>query len=293
MRQYVLHLLANPSKVQSHQANFVQIQKLRAAVKAQDTQVRDTITSLASTRKDVVSTQANGAPLKPRYEIKYDELLSYARRISKTTLPPASVLSSLAATDSDMNGSQAQTRQSQTQQAHPGTPILTQGSTLAASGSQLPSEMPTQTTMASTNTTLPEGLTYHLNPYKGIMFFPWPDEYKIRMGALAANQLLEEQGIDPKDYDPVLEEEKRQEAEEERRRQQEKERLERVEKERRMREDMERRNREKQKQLEEMRRRSSVALGGPSSGDPASSTARPKDKKQFQFTSIEDLDDDE
>lgn len=172
------------------------------------------------------------------------------------------------------------------------TPITTQPATPI---SQQPNEIPSQQTIASTNTTLPENLSFHLNPHAGALFFPWPLEDKIRSGALSSNQLLEEQGVDPKNYDPVAEEEKRQREEDEKRQREEEERIRREEQERKLREERERAILERAKRREEEQaegwRKNSVAGGA--SSQPASSTAGPGEKKQFQFTSIDDMDDDD
>ena len=82
--------------VQIHQNNYLKIQKLRQSSAALDTQIRDTLTSLANTRKDIVTTHTTTYPSEPNFPIAYGELLSYARRISKTTLPPAATIESAA-----------------------------------------------------------------------------------------------------------------------------------------------------------------------------------------------------
>ncbi|PKS09309.1 hypothetical protein jhhlp_003923 [Lomentospora prolificans] len=281
-------------EVQAHQNNYLRIQKLREESRALDDQIRECLTGLASTRKDVLSIQTTVFPTKPGYAFTYGELLNYARRISKTTMPPPGVTNGVVFPPSDgenrdmtpvLNGQGVAGSAAQTPSAtQPATPL-----------SQQPSELQSQQLTTSQITSLPENLSFHLNPHAGSLFFPWPLEDKIRSGALSSNQLLEEQGIDPKNYDPVAEEERKQREEEEKRQREEEERIRREEQERKVREERERAILERAKRREEEQaegwRKSSVA--GASSGQPTSSTAGPGEKKQFQFTSIDDMDDED
>lgn len=120
----------------------------------------------------------------------------------------------------------------------------------------------------------------HMNPLWHASFVPWPQEDQIRMGSLAATQMLINEGIDPAGYDPVAEEARRKQEEEERLAREDKERREREERDRALRE-----NREKtreQEQRESYRRENGMSPGGQSS---------PVEKKQFHFTRLE-MDDD-
>ncbi|KAK6708849.1 hypothetical protein SNK04_009792 [Fusarium graminearum] len=74
-------------EVQTHQNNYLRIQQLRESSAALDTQIRETLSNLATTRKDIVTTHTTTFPAGPTYAIAYEELLNYARRISKTTMP--------------------------------------------------------------------------------------------------------------------------------------------------------------------------------------------------------------
>lgn len=286
--------------VQIHQNNYLRIQELRKSSAALDTQIRDTLSSLASTRKDIVTTHTTTFPPGPSYAFAYEELLNYARRISKTTMPPASVIKATrAATQSPASPEGAQTPQAGTdggasagnsQQntgvvpsaaATPSQPLspALNGAVATPFNIQQPSQ--------HTITSLPEVITQYLNPLSGQTFYPWPMEEKIRSGALASNQILSEQGIDPRGYDPAEEEERKLREEQERKEKEEKERIEQEEEEKRKREEMERRRREREKEQEKWR----------ASAAAASSPERPVntgEKKQFQFTSLDDdLDDDD
>jgi hypothetical protein len=249
--------------------------------------------SLATTRKDIVTTQATVFPDTPSNPFTYEELLTFARRISKTTLPPPGISNGmphgdLFPPDPNTNGQPGSTSQTPSQ-TQPPTPNF----------SQLPSELPSQLTVASTNTSLPDGLALHLNPLSSVIFLPWPLEDKIRSGALSSNQHLAAMGIQVAGFDPVEEEERRRRVEEEKKEVEERERREREEVERKVREERERmrveRERIREKEQRENWRRASVAVEAQdaSANAPRSSVAGPGEKKQFQFTSLDDMDDDE
>ena len=265
--------------MQAHQNNYLRIQKLREESRLLDDQIRECLTNLASTRKDVQSIPTTTYPARPGYPFTYDELLSYARRISKTTMPQPGVMNAVppASTGGD------------------NTPVPNGQSAAATPSAATPvSQLPSQQTLASTNTSLPEPISFHLNAQAGSMFYPWPEEDRIRAGALSRNQILEEQGIDPKGYDPAAEEERKVQEEEEKKRKEEEERVEREERERKAREERERarieRERAREKEQEAWRKGSvSGAPGAPG----AAPSGEKQEKKQFQFTSIDDMDDDD
>lgn len=268
--------------MQAHQNNYIRIQKLREESSLLDNQIRECLTNLASTRKDVHSIPTTSYPANKGFPFTYDELLGFARRISKTTMPPPGALNAVPAPASTGDGTPAPTGPSAAPSAAP-TPSAT------TPVSQMPAS---QQTVAS-NTTLPEPVTWHLNPHAMSMFYPWPEEDRIRAGALSRNQALEEQGIEPKGYDPVAEEERKVREEEEKKKREEEERVAREEAERREREERERlrveRERAREKEQEAWRKGSISGGVGP----PAAAPEERKEKKQFQFTSIDDMDDDD
>ncbi|QPH17895.1 hypothetical protein C2857_002811 [Epichloe festucae Fl1] len=285
-------------EVQAHQNNFLRIQKLRQSSAVLDSQIRDTLTSLANTRKDIVTTQTTIYPSEPNYPIAYEELLSYARRISKTTLPPAAAVEGATTSPEAQTQTQTPNPDSQQQSAPtPSAPTPSQPQSPAVNGTPaVTSEQPTQQTTTSMNTSLPEGMHQYLNPLSGQLFFPWPLEDKIRSGALASYQMLLEQGIDPKGYDPATEEERKRKEEEERKAKEEREQEEREARERQLREERERARIERERQREkeqEAWRRASLAGGQPEGTAPPRPSAGAGEKKQFQFTNLDDLDDDD
>ncbi len=296
------------SSVQQHQNNYLRILELRQASAALDTQIRETLTSLANTRKDIVNTHTTTFPSNPNYPIAYEELLNYARRISKTTMPPAATINANASIP--LSGMQTPNPESQSQAVTPAaamtpaavTPSQTQSpaginGTLPQQGQSEQQPASQQGGAASLLTSLPEVMTQYLNPLSGQVFFPWPQEDKIRSGALASNQMLIEQGIDPRGYDPAAEEERKQKEEAERKEREEQEARDREERERQLHEERERARKERERQREKEQeewRRASIAAGGPAdAGGPARPASGAPEKKQFQFTNLDDLDDDD
>ncbi|KAH7016891.1 vitamin-D-receptor interacting mediator subunit 4-domain-containing protein [Ilyonectria destructans] len=282
-------------EVQTHQNNYLRIQNLRESSTVLDAQIRETLSSLATTRKDIVTTQTTTFPAGPSYAIGYEELLSYARRISKTTMPPAGTINGLPPSpDIQTPLPDSQAPSVMTPSAPPSSQV--QSPAVMNGTPQMTSEPPTQQTTMSANTVLPEIMSQYLNPLSGQLFFPWPLEDKIRAGSLASNQVLSEQGIDPKGYDPVEEEERKRREEEERKEKEENERLELEERERKMREERERVRQERERQREkdqESWRRSSIAGGASAQPSANRAPTGPATTKQFQFTNLDDLDDDD
>ncbi|KAH8680820.1 vitamin-D-receptor interacting mediator subunit 4-domain-containing protein [Xylariales sp. PMI_506] len=292
-------------ELQVHQQNHARIQRLRNTTNNLDGQIKETLTSLAQTRKELVATSATIFPDGPNYPIKYDELLAYARRISKTTLPTAAVLNS--ETNSNTQTSQAAPAASDALPKPDGgteTAATTPGSgtpngVASAAGGATPAALNgalESSSQRTADTSLPEQLTVHLNPLANAEFIPWPTEDHVRQGALANLAYLNERGINPEGYDPAEEEARKKREEEEAKAREEQERQEREEKERRYREQAERARQEREKQREKEEgdawRRGSVSQGGPSAGaGVAPPSAGAGEKKQFQFMGGDDDDD--
>ena len=140
-------------------------------------------------------------------------------------------------------------------------------------------------------------MSQYLNPLSGQLFFPWPLEDKIRSGSLASYQMLVEQGIDPKGYDPSYRGgSARRKEEEERKAKEDRDQAEREAREKQLREEREKarveRERQREKEQEAWRRASLISGPADGSGAPRT-TPGGVEKKQFQFTNLDDLDDDD
>ncbi|PHH78630.1 hypothetical protein CDD82_2933 [Ophiocordyceps australis] len=301
-------------QVESHQNSYYRLQDLRQTSATLDAQIRDTLMTLASTRRDLVATPTTKFSNAPHYPIVYEELLSYARRISKTTMPPAATLATPvgapnAATPSSTPDTHTPGPAASDALPHSATtptaptPSGTQSPIANGAPTQLPAadqqsqailHHSQQTGSSSQNTSLPQVMSQYMNPLSGQLFFPWPSEDKIRCGALAAIQRLVDQGIDPKGYDPATEEERKRQEEQGRKAKEDREKAER---EHQLREERERLRieRERQRELEQESWRRASLVSGHSDALPAQKSASPSagEKKQFQFANFDLEDDDE
>ncbi|KAI1087558.1 hypothetical protein F5B19DRAFT_475059 [Rostrohypoxylon terebratum] len=280
--------------LQTHQSNYRRIQDLRAATASFDAQIKETLRLLANTRKELVSAPATVFPSDvPSYDINYDELLAYARRISRTTLPPAAIMS--PETTQANSGAETGVATPADGITPNGAPApQPNGVPVADPSSQPPNPAVTTTNAAGeTNlTALPEELQWHMNPYSNFSFVPWPPEEEVRQGALSSLAFLYEQGIDAENYDPETEKQRKRQEEEEAKAAQERERQEREERERRAREEQARVRAEREKEQREAWRRASIS-GGAGAGGPGVASSPVGEKKQFQFMADDDEDDDE
>ncbi|KAK0715288.1 vitamin-D-receptor interacting mediator subunit 4-domain-containing protein, partial [Lasiosphaeris hirsuta] len=273
-------------ELERHQNNYARIQQLRDETAALDAQTKEIIGTLWTMRKEVRNTQTTSySSTAPKYQFDTADLLRYARRISRNTLPPPGVTNGI-------EPAAAAASPPAPAEAAPASPA--RGGTLTPSASfnngpaaaPTPSanganEPPSQATVSSSATELPVHLKPMVNLHDGAVFFPWPGEDKIRSGALASYQALSDRGVDPRGYDPEEEEARRAEEERAKKEAEEAARMEREEAERRMREERERMARDRERARQEAERRGSVAVGG--------GVAPPKS----QFTFLDGLDDDD
>ncbi|KAI0141825.1 hypothetical protein GGR57DRAFT_397443 [Xylariaceae sp. FL1272] len=273
-------------ELQTHQTNYARIQALRAEATKNDTQIKDTLRLLANTRKELVNASATTFPDGPNYDINYDELLSYARRISKTTIPPVGAVNAISALTTGAKGENSVPETAATTPAG-GTPIPngTQSGALPSTpavtnGLEV---LPPQTTSGPE---LPEPLAMWLNPHSAYTFVPWPSEEQVRQGSIANLTYIAEQGIEAEGYDPEDERRRKELEDEARRANEEKERQEREERERRFREERMRIERERERQREEQER-ARRASGVEVQQSPV------QNKTQFQFMGDDDDDDDD
>ena len=286
--------------LETHQKNHTRIQQLRDETAALDAQIKETTLTLWTMRKEITGTQATVYPPGfPKYNFTTADLLNYARRVSRNTVPPMSMIGE--SDDTSANASRQGTEQPSAAPSNPQTPVANSSFNGVAPNSAAPtppvmngesqlqvsfsSEL--QPSQQSGNTALPDGLREMTNLGDGNYFIPWPVDDVLRRGALAENSRLRNAGIDPRGYDPVEEERRKQEAEQARREEEEKARQAREEAERRAREERDRMNAERAariQQTEEQRRGSVVAGAGPGAADGLP-------RKQFAF--MDDLDDDD
>lgn len=165
-----------------HQANQAHIESLRQTAAALDARLTSTVITLADARKDLLAVPLLTASENER-EVFYTELLDYAKRISKSTVPPTLRQSVPAAppreqTDSHMMGT---------------TPAAEAAGRTAAIVFPLDQTHGKSFGVAA----LPQDEVQWLDYLKHIPFVPWPTEEVIKRGALAEIQALSERGMDP------------------------------------------------------------------------------------------------
>lgn len=155
----------------------MRIQELRQTAESLDQNLRNTIQLLAETRKDILAIPSSTTPDEPRREVKVDELLSYAKFISKTTVPPTFRKQDLAPLPSKQIAAES-------------APMTNGTSTPLPALDDLLKE--------STSTKAPdEASQSFLNPLQNTPFEPWPSIGVIQSGALANIQRMVENGQDP------------------------------------------------------------------------------------------------
>ncbi|KAF6235324.1 hypothetical protein HO173_006520 [Letharia columbiana] len=159
--------------VSTHQRNHARIQSLRSTIDQQNASITDTLTALASTRADLLSIPSS-LPQKDARNVPYNELLDYAKRISRYTVPP--------------------TFRHALPPAQPAIPPAVNGDTVAVEeGAEDSKEEKEGMGTAS----LEDIERKWLDPLTQIPFVPWVSDETIKRGALAEIQSMVERGDDP------------------------------------------------------------------------------------------------
>ncbi|EAQ87393.1 hypothetical protein CHGG_04012 [Chaetomium globosum CBS 148.51] len=298
--------------LETHQNNNARLQQLRQETSLHDTQLKDIMSSLWNMRRELkaVPTTSNPPP-GPKHQFTTSELLAYARRISRNTLPLPGVTNGVDMTPTQFSASltepedsfRLQFQPTQTQTPTNSFNLSFNGTVSTPIGLSAPTPTTTNDTQPSTqlppsqqpppktapaDDKLPAHLKPAVNPLHDAAFHPWPTEGQIRTGALAALQRLVDAGIEPRGYDPAEQERRRVAEEKARREAEERARLEREEAERKGREERERMARER----EAARLRNAGGADGDGERRESVAVARPK-PKQFTFLGADDDEDDE
>lgn len=212
----------NNRVVHTHQINHALLEAKRAETASLDAKIKETLLLLTSTRAELLATPGTKFnPLTPQYPVSYSELLSYARRISKFTLPHTYREQAASGTatpkDGDANGvstpgaSNTIAIAAVNGQEAPATPAADK---IAATPGKTTEEDNNPHTTALPDTFIPA------TSLPATVFVPWPNENLLRRGALATIQQLLEKGEEIEGYDAEkgakeLEAKRRAEAEEE------------------------------------------------------------------------------
>ncbi|CAD6588318.1 MAG: hypothetical protein ASARMPRED_003461 [Alectoria sarmentosa] len=164
-------------QLSTHQCNHARIQSLHSTIDQQNASITDTLTTLASTRTDLLSTPSSLAQKDSR-NVPYNELLDYAKRISRYTVPP--------------------TFRPALAPAQPVLPPASNGDTAAVEeGAEGVKEEKEGRGTAS----LEDIERKWLDPLTQIPFVPWVNDETIKRGALAEIQSMIERGEDPENVE--------------------------------------------------------------------------------------------
>ena len=186
-----LHFSNGFALVAQHQAHHARIVRLRSAIEAQKEQKKSTLALLAESRKDLLSTPATTFPETSR-SVPYTELLDYASRISRYTVPPtfrelppppktANIATTTAHTGPLINGTSDAVTEAREANAIANGEVPQQGGSGQGVGVS----------------SLEQNEVQWLNPLAQIPFAPWPTEDVIKRGNLGQIQVMLEQGVDP------------------------------------------------------------------------------------------------
>ncbi|KAI6838965.1 hypothetical protein KC340_g3401 [Hortaea werneckii] len=196
-----------------HQDNVRRLEKLRRQADDNDTRARSTLQQIADLRKEVSTIPSTSASSDRATTV--DEILSYARFISPTTVPPTFRKQDV----------QLKPIKTETADAHMANGVATP----AADAQEEDNTRDVKAEEVGAKALRPEQAAW-LDPLAGLPFEPWPSVDKIQAGALGEIQKMVEAGKDPAS---VLSPEEQTEADRRRAEEEERERLEELEREKR------------------------------------------------------------
>lgn len=185
--------------VARHQANHARIQTLRAEADALEEQLKSSVAALAGLRKELSETPATIFPKDSR-PVPFDELLQYAKNISKYTVPPT-FRERVPDAESDAKDKEA-IEGSNSAPATNGlnTPTTAVAAIEAKDGTDAPKDGE-ETDAAAPEITAEEEEWLKKLKDSGFAWFPWPDDAKIRRGNLWKIYHYRENGRNLDDFD--------------------------------------------------------------------------------------------
>lgn len=165
-----------------HQKNHLRIQELRQTTESLNENLRNTIKLLADTRKEILAIPSSASAEEGRREVQVDELLAYAKFISKTTVPPTFRKQDIPALPIKSETAEAQ---------------MTNGMATPPHAEQTTDNAPYTKGSNVATKTMSESQKRWLDPLQSLPFEPWPSHLRIQGGALGAIQKMLESGQDP------------------------------------------------------------------------------------------------
>ncbi|KAF2426229.1 hypothetical protein EJ08DRAFT_736555 [Tothia fuscella] len=187
------------NQLTGHQANHVHILQLRQTAEALDAQIKSSISLLADTRKELLSKRTESSGL--TRDVPFDELLAYAKRISRFTLPPnyrpapqkpeEPIQISIEESGQDVIMSNGVALEAPSSNAPP----LEEGGTSQENppSQDKDKDQDSGTAYAALSTPQKEWL----EQLSKTPFIPWPNEIKMQEGALMQCNSIIRKGEDP------------------------------------------------------------------------------------------------
>ena len=169
----------------NHQANYARILRLKETTDGLNQHITSILTLLANSRKELLATPTTSFPDNQR-NVPYTELLNYAKRISRFTVPPT--FRHPAPAEAHLH------QPANTEAANSVSNAVAQGSTSTPTDGEGKGQ-------GIGVSSLGQNEVEWLDPLNQIPFVPWPSEEVIKRGALAQIQVMLEQGIDPASVD--------------------------------------------------------------------------------------------
>ena len=157
----------------------MRIQALKQTTESLDETLKSTIRLLADARQEILAIPSSGSTEESKNEVKVDELLAYAKFISRTTVPPTFRKHDI---------------QPVSIKSEDGKPQTANGIRTPPSGAE-----ESQTVLAENVglRALNVDAKKFIDPLKDLPFEPWPSHDIIQRGALAEIQRMIEAGQDP------------------------------------------------------------------------------------------------
>lgn len=170
-----------------HQENHARILELRQTADKLDGQIKQAISILRDTRNDLLATPFTPFPAESR-NVPFDELLRFAKNISKFTVPPSSVVLPPPIPVEKADGGGARDEG--------GTETRGDAVDENADGQKQPPATANDATMQAMSEPARQWLEQLMQNALGL-FLPWPSEERIKYGALADIWRMMERGEDP------------------------------------------------------------------------------------------------
>ncbi|KAI9886381.1 MAG: hypothetical protein M1823_001835 [Watsoniomyces obsoletus] len=184
-------------RLSTHQANHVKITQLRQTSTALSDQITTALTLLSTTRAELLATPATVFPENDGIrEVASDELLAYAKRISKFTVPPTFRVSVPPATTSPPSNVASPGQPTQVGGEANRVTSMTNGTGATTTADEVQGEQKT-TQKGVAIAALPQQESEWLDPAATFTFTPWPTEDVIVRGGLGRIQAMLDAGEDP------------------------------------------------------------------------------------------------